>query len=58
MSNQDEPDADEQFEKVKAGLGPDDKTSYASAQTGDEARKKAERVRREIHEDRKRNADA
>jgi hypothetical protein len=47
---------DEQFEKVKEGLGPDEKTSYAPADTGD-VKDKAERVRREIREDRRRASD-
>jgi hypothetical protein len=54
MSTDQKPDPDEQFEKVKEGIGPDEKTSYAPAKTGEDAKKRAENVRREIREDRRR----
>jgi hypothetical protein len=57
MTTNDKPDADEQFEKVKEGLGPDDKSSYAPAHTGEDVKEKAESVRREIREDRRKNQD-
>ena len=53
MTDDYKPDADEQFEKVKEGLGPDDKTSDAPAETGEDVKEKAEHVRREIREDRR-----
>jgi hypothetical protein len=58
MTTNHKPDADRQFEKVKEGLGPDEKTSYAPADTGEDAKEKAERVRREIREDRRQNQDS
>jgi hypothetical protein len=54
----DKQDLDEHFEKVKEGLGPDEKTSYAPAQTGEDVKEKAENVRREIREDRRRARDS
>ena len=57
MTTSDTPDDDQQFEKVKEGLGPDKKSSYAPADAGEDAKEKAESVRREIREDRRRNED-
>ena len=54
MTKGDKPDADEQFEKVKEGLGPDKKSSYAPADEGDDVKEKAESVRHRIQEDRRR----
>jgi hypothetical protein len=52
MTNDEKPDLDEQFEKVKEGLGPDKKTSYSPAETGEDVKQKAEHVQRKIQEDR------
>jgi hypothetical protein len=41
MTNDEKPDLDEQFEKVKEGLGPDKKTSYSPAETGEDVKQKA-----------------
>jgi hypothetical protein len=54
MTSDHKPDADEQFEKVKEGLGPAKKSSYAPAEEGEDVKEKAENVRREIREDRHR----
>jgi hypothetical protein len=58
MTNDHKPDADEQFEKVKEGLGADKKTSWAPAEEAEDVKGKAENVRREIREDRQRNLDS
>jgi hypothetical protein len=58
MTKDEKPDLDEQFEKVKEGLGPDKQTSYAPAETGEDVKEKAEHVRREAREDRKRAPDS
>jgi hypothetical protein len=55
MTTDEKTDPDEQFEKVKEGIGPDDKSSYAPAETEDDATERAEKVRREIREDRRRS---
>jgi hypothetical protein len=55
MTTDEKTDPDEQFEKVKEGIGPDDKSSYAPAETEDDATERAEKVRREIREDRDRS---
>jgi hypothetical protein len=53
MPTDEKPDPDEQFEKVKDGIGPEQKTSYAPAETGEDSQEQAENVRREIREDRR-----
>jgi hypothetical protein len=58
MTPKHKPDADEHFEKVKEGIGPSEKTSYAPAATGEDLKEKAENVRREIDEDRDRTPDS
>ena len=42
MTRNEDTDLDEQFEKVKEGIGPDDKSSYAPAETPDDATERAE----------------
>ena len=53
MTPKEKPDPDEHFEKVKEGIGPEEKTSYASAGTADNAKKRAEEVEHKVHEDRR-----
>jgi hypothetical protein len=55
MTTDEQTDPDEQFEKVKEDIGPDDKSSYAPAETEDDPTQRAEKVRREIREDRRRS---
>jgi hypothetical protein len=42
MTRDEKPDADAQFEKVKEGLSPDKKSSYAPAGEGEDVKEKAE----------------
>ena len=55
MNTDEKTDPDEQFEKVTKGISPSAKTSYAPAETSDDDTERAEKVRREIREDRRRS---
>ena len=51
MTTPDKPDPDEHFEKVKEGIGPEEKTSYAPSDS-DDAKKRAHEVADKVREDR------
>jgi hypothetical protein len=53
MTNHGKPDPDEHFEKVKQGIGPEEKTSYAPSGS-DDAKQRAEEVSDKVREDRRR----